>query len=334
MSERGFTARTTPMTWFVVQRAVRAAVVLLCVSVGLAFLLDLSPGDPAYAIAGDRATPEQIAQIHEDLRLDDPVVDRYASWLGDVVRGDLGTSYKTKRSVAELITERLPVTVELVVLALVGALVTSVPLGILAASRAGGPLDKALMSASSAVISIPPFVVALVLVYVFAVQLKDLPIGFPATGWVPLGDGIGRNLLHASLPAATLSLILIPPFMKLLRDDMVATLKEDFILAARAKGLRKRTVLVRHALRPSSFSLVTLAAQSVGLLIGGAVVVEVLFALPGMGQLLVDSINSRDVTAVQGIVAFIAIVYVVVNIVVDIVYGFLDPRVRARVAAR
>lgn len=320
------------MIHFVAKRVVHAVVVLLIVSLALAFLLDLTPGDPAYVILGERATDEQIAQVHEDLRLDDPVVSRYLTWLGDVVRGDLGTSYRVKTDVTDLIVERLPVTAEVVVLALLMALVASVPIGVYTAHEAGGVVDRIWSKASSVIISFPPFVTALMLVFVFAVQLKDAPVHFPVSGWEKVGDGLGPNLEHAFLPALTLALVLVPLFSKLLRDDMVATLREDFILAARAKGLPTRRILVRHALRPSSFSLVTLAAQSLGQLIGGAVVIEVLFGLPGLGQLLVNSIVAKDVIAVQGIVAFIAIVYVTLNTGVDVVYGFLDPRVRTRTA--
>lgn len=318
------------MMYFLARRVIHATVVLLLVSLALAFLLDFTPGDPAYALLGERATPEQVAQVHKDLRLDEPVLNRYVSWVGNVVQGDFGTSYRVKADVTDLIRERLPVTAELVLLALVMALVVSVPVAVYTSYKEGAVVDRLWNTASHTIISIPSFVTALALVYVFAIQLKDFPIHFPVTGWEPLSDGIGSNLHHAFLPALTLSLLLIPQFSKLLRDDMVTTLREDFILSAKAKGLPTRRILFRYALRPSSFSLVTLAAQSIGGLIGGTVVVEVLFGLPGMGQLFVNSINAKDVTAVQGIVAFIAIVYVTLNTGVDVVYGFLDPRVRTR----
>jgi peptide/nickel transport system permease protein len=187
--------------------------------------------------------------------------------------------------------------------------------------------------ASSTLISFPPFVSALFLVYFLAVSLKDFPVHFPASGWGYLGGGLGQNLSYAFLPALALALVEIPGLSRVLRADMVSTLQEDYVLAARARGVPTRRILLRHALRPSSFSLVTMASLSFARLMGGVIVVEVLFSVPGIGQLLIVSIFNKDVPVVQGLVMFIAVVYVLINAAVEVGYHALDPRVRAAGAA-
>lgn len=314
------------MARLVAGKLLHLALVLVIVSFALTFLIDLTPGDPAFAILGPEATDEQVATVHETLGLDDSLVTRYGRWLGDLATFDFGTSYITRQPVLETVGERLPVTAELIGLTLVIALAISVPVGVYTAYRADGRFDRAWMVANSAIVSVPPFVTALVLVFLLALQARV----FPATGWVALGDDPAENLRHIFLPALTLALVEIPSFSRLLRADMITTLQEDYILAARARGVPTTRILVRHALRPSSFSLVTLAGLSLGRLIGGAVVVEVLFALPGLGQFIVNSIQNKDIPAVQGVVMFVAVLYVVVNLLLDVSYGYLDPRARAR----
>lgn len=316
------------MASFVSRKLVHMLVVLLIVTFVLAFLIDLTPGDPAYAILGETALPEQVERVHDELRLDEPVPRRYVAWLGEVVRGDFGSSYRSDQPVSEIIAERLPVTAEIVVLAMVMALAVAIPVGVYTAYRADGLADRWWAGVSSALISSPPFVTALVLVYVFALGLRDSSFGLPATGWVEPGENLGENVRHAFLPAATLALVLIPQFSRLLRADMIATLQEDYILAARGRGVPTGRILLRHALRPSSFSLVTLAGVSLGALFGGSVIVETLFAVPGIGGALVEAIASKDIPVVQGVVMFIAVLYVVVNALLDVAYHLLDPRVR------
>jgi peptide/nickel transport system permease protein len=302
--------------------------VLLLVSLGVTFLINLTPGDPAYSILGDQASPTQVAEVHQALHLDDPFYARYGRWLSGVGRGDFGTSYLTRRPVLDSILQAIPVTAELIVLAFIMAMLISVPIGIYTAYRANGRFDRFWSLVSSFFISMPPFVSALLLVYLVALKLRSLPINFPVTGWVDLTDSVSENLRHAFLPALTLALALIPLYSRMLRADMLATLQEDYILAARAKGVPTRRILFSHALRPSSFSLMTLAGLSLGQLISGAAIVEVVFALPGLGQLIVNSILDKDVPMVQGTVMFIAIVYVLINVLVDVSYSALDPRVR------
>jgi peptide/nickel transport system permease protein len=320
------------MTRFIARKLVHVTLVLLIVSFALAFLLDLTPGDPAYAILGEQATPEQVAQIHQQLNLDAPFYDRYWDWLKGIVQGDFGTSYRTQEKVLAGIWDRVPVTAELVVLTLLVSLIVSIPIGVYTAYRADGKIDRAWQIGSSMLISFPSFVSALLLVWVFAILLKDFPIHFPVTGWTKLKDDVGDNLWHIALPVVTLSFTEVAQYTRLLRADMVTTLQEDYILAARAKGLPTRRILFRHALRPSSLSLVTLAALSMGRLIGGAIIVEYLFALPGLGQYAIQNITSKDVVVVQGIVMFVAICYVLINTLTDVAYGYLDPRVRLRKA--
>jgi peptide/nickel transport system permease protein len=298
------------------------------VSFGITFLINLAPGDPAYAILGDQATPPEVAQVHKVLGLNNPFYVRYWDWLRGLLHGNFGTSYQTQQKVSHSIAQGFPVTAELIVVAFLLAMIISIPVAIYCAYRVDGRFDRAWAVVTSALISFPPFVSALLLVYVFALVLRNAPIHFPATGWTYLTGGLGSNLSHVFLPALCLALVLIPLYSRLLRADMVATLQEDYILAARAKGVPTKRILFVHALKQSSFSLLTFAGLSLGQLISGAAIVEVIFALPGLGQDVVNGINQKDIPLVQGTVMFIAIVYVILNLAVDLTYSYLDPRVR------
>ncbi|HMG40257.1 MAG TPA: ABC transporter permease [Acidimicrobiales bacterium] len=323
------------MLRYIAGKLARTVVVLLLVSFFTVVLLDLAPGDPAYAILGADARPDAVEAVHADLGLDRPIYERYADWLGDVVRGDFGTSYRAnvseaaRVSVTDEITSALPITAELVVLSFLLALLAAVPIGVYAAYRKGGAFDRAASAVFSVLMSTPVYVTAPLLVFVLVLQAGLLP----ATGWVSLSDDPLENLRHVILPASALALEMVPGFAIVLRADMIGTLNEDFILQARAKGLSPATVLVRHALRPSSFSLLTMAGITLGKLIGGAVIVETLFAFPGLGSLLLESIQARDVNTVQGVVMFVALAYVLINGAVDLAYTYLDPRVRLRATA-
>ena len=308
----------------VASRIGRALVVVLLVTMGSVALLSLAPGSAAAVVLGENATPEAVAALNAQMGLDRPLWEQYLHWLGGAVQGDLGTSPITAQPVIEAIVERLPVTVQLAVMALVIALVVAVLLAVVSATKAGSPVDRAITALSSVLLSVPAFIAGPLLIYVFALQFGLLPV----TGWSEIGDGIGPNLESALLPAISIALIEIAAFHRVLRSDLVGTLREDFIGAARAKGMTATYVMFRHALRPSSFSLITLVGINLGRLIGGTVIVESLFSLPGLGQLVVSSIISRDLIMVQGVVVFVAVVYVGVNTVVDLGYGWLDPRVR------
>ncbi len=296
---------------------------LLAVSVLTFLLTSLLPGDPVLQILGPEATPEARAAVRADLGLDDPLPVRYLHWLGDALTGDFGRSYRTNQSVAGAIAERLPVTVEIGLLAIGIALLLAVPLGMLSAYRAGQRTDKVISGASFGLLAVPNFMMALLLIYVFAVSLSL----FPATGWTAFTDDPVANLRSALLPALALAVAEMAVYTRLLRTDMIATLQEDFVTMARVKGVSTRRILFRHALRPSSFSLMTVAGIQVGAVIGGSVVIETLFALPGVGRLLFDSVVQRDLLMVQGVALVIAVAYVVVNFTVDILYAYLDPRI-------
>lgn len=312
------------MTRVILRRVGHLVPVLLIVSLATMLLLDLMPGDPAYAILGDQATPEQVAAVRHDLGLDRSLPVRYVSWLGDIVTGDFGESYRTGQPVLDAVRDRLPVTLQLAVMALVMSLLVAVPLGVYTAYRASGLVDRGSNVVASLLISSPAFLTALVVSYLFAVRWNV----FPVTGWTKLSEDLGANLRGAFLPSVTLALAEIPVLTRLLRNDMIATLQEDFILSARAKGMPTRVILLRHALRPSSFSLLTLGAISLGRLLGGTVIVETVFALPGLGQLVIQSILRTDFLMVQGVTLLIALAYVLINAVVDVCYVYLDPRVR------
>lgn len=302
---------------------------LLTVSFITLILVDLGPS-PALTILGEQATAEEVAEVERELGLDRPIIVRYVNWLGDAVTGDLGRSFRSQQPVWETITSRLPVTVQLAVTAQLMAIVVAVPMAILTAFRAGRRVDSTWRAFSSFLISCPPFVTGILLAYVFGVVYGV----FPVTGWNSISDGLGANLQTVFLPALTLALSEIAIYSRTLRTDLIATLQHDYILSARAKGLSTGYILFRHALRPSSFSIITLLGFSFGRLIAGAVVVETIFALPGIGQLAVQSISAGDLVMVQGVVLLVALSYVVINSVLDLLYVYLDPRVRHRSRSR
>jgi peptide/nickel transport system permease protein len=305
--------------------------VVLAVSFLTFLMLNLLPGCVECQVLGpDNITPEAVAAVRADLHLDDPLPVRYGSWLGHAVTGDLGRSYVSRQDVTDAILERLPVTAELVALSMGMALVISIPLGMVTAYRARGPFDRVVTGATFGMLAIPSFMMALLLIYLFAVELG----WFPATGWTYLTDDPIENLRSAFMPALSLALVNVAVFTRLLRTDMIATLQEDHVLLARSKGLPTWRILSRHALRPSSFSLLTVSGLTIGNLLGGAVIVEQLFALPGVGRLLFDAIFRRDLMVVQGVVLVVTVGFVVINALVDILYSVLDPRIRERSPAR
>jgi peptide/nickel transport system permease protein len=302
----------------------RSLLVVTLVTFAATVLLRLTPGSVSNVILGDGATPEAVEALDKKLGLDGSVLSQYFAWMGSALQGDLGSSPLNGQSVTAAIGERLPVTLQLAVMGLSLALLISVALAVIAAARPGGGPDRVISAVTMAFLSIPAFIAGPVLIYFLALQLRM----FPALGWVRIEEDLLSNLHHALLPAVAIALAEIAAFQRLLRSDLIETLGEDYIAAARVKGLSKRYVMFRHALRPSSFSLMTVAGINLGRLIGGTVIVETLFGLPGLGQLVAVSITGRDVVMVQGVVVFIAVVYVGVNTLVDVGYGLLDPRVR------
>jgi peptide/nickel transport system permease protein len=298
--------------------------VLVAVTVLTFLIASLLPGDLAIAMLGDQATPENVAALHQKLGLDLPLWRQYLHWLAGVLTGDFGTSYRTGETVLHAIAGRLSCSLELLVIAELGGILIGMPLAVLCAVRAGSAFDRAVSAAAFAILSVPPFMLAILLIFVFALRLGVLP----ATAYVPLAQDVLGNLRAMALPGATLALLEWPTIMRVLRSDLITTLQEDYIAMARAKGLTARRILLVHALKPSSLTLVTVIGLNFGRLIGGAVVTESIFALPGIGRLLVESIYLRDFVILQGGVLFVAAGFVLINFIVDVLYAALDPRIR------
>jgi len=311
------------------RRLLTLLIVLFAVTF-LSFLLtSMLPGDPTTAILGSNATPENVKVLQEQLHLDEPLPVRYVRWLGGMLHGDLGESYSSHEPVATSIKRNLPVTLELLFLSQVLALGLAIPLAVVSARRPDGLIDRATTTLSFGLISIPYFMLAVFMVFIFAVRLK----WFPATGYTPFKEDPIANLKGMVLPVVSLGVAEMAAYLRLLRTDMIATLQEDYITMAKAKGMSPRHILYRHAFRPSTFSLVTVAGLNVGRLVGGTFIVEYIFAIPGLGSLALGAIFSREYLVVQGCVVVVAVAYVLANFAVDIFYSFLDPRTRARAFA-
>jgi peptide/nickel transport system permease protein len=307
------------------RRLFQLTVVLLLVTLFTALLVSMLPGDPAETIA-PFASEEQRDQLREDLNLDEPLPVRYSEWLTGFVQGDMGSYYSvsSNRPVADRVADSLPVSLQLMVYAQVLALAVAIPFGVFTAYRAGSRFDKTTNTAAFGMLAIPNFALGLLLSYYVGVELG----WFPPSGYTKFAEDPVDHIQRMVLPAVTLAAAQIAIYMRLLRSDMIATLQEDFITMAKSKGITPRRVLWRHALRPSSLTLLTVAGLNVGTLIGGAVIVEVIFSLPGMGLLIVQAIRERQYVALQSLVAIVAIGYVLVNFFVDLLYAVLDPRIR------
>ena len=287
-------------------------------------LLRLTPGDPAAVIAGDSATTEQIEQIREGLGLNEPLITQFTIWFGKVLRGDFGESFFFRMSVAELISQRLEPTLALASCTIVLAVAIAVPLGVLAAWRHGGWLDRALMGFSTLGFSIPVFVLGYLLIWLVSLHLGWLPV----QGYKRLGEGFGPFIRHLILPALTLSVIYIALIARVTRAAVSEALTEDFVRTARAKGLPERRVLVRHALANAAVPIVTVIGIGLALLIGGVVVTESVFAIPGLGRRTVDAVLARDFPTIQGVILLFSVFYVLINLAIDLSYLALDPRIR------
>ncbi|MFZ2652705.1 MAG: ABC transporter permease [Burkholderiaceae bacterium] len=309
---------------FLARRLAATIPVLLIVSLLVFLMLRLSPGDPAAVMAGDAASTEQIAQIRTGLGLDRSIPQQYAIWFGKVLRGDLGQSFYYKIDVATLIGQRLEPTLSLAAITIGIAVLVAVPLGVLAAWRFGGWLDRGLMGFSVLGFSIPIFVLAYMLIWLVSLKLGWLPV----QGYKRLADGPGPWLHHLALPAITLSVIYIALIARVTRASVLETLGEDYIRTARAKGLPESTVLLRHALANAAVPIVTVIGIGVALLIGGVVVTESVYAIPGLGRLTVDAVLARDFPTIQGVILLFSFAYVMINLLVDLSYLFFDPRIR------
>ena len=308
------------------RRVIQLAVVLLGVSFFSFGLLSLAPGDPVVAIVGF-AAPSQLKAIRHQLHFDRPFLVQYWDWLTGFVHGNLGHQYfgpTGEQNVSTALGHALPVSLQLMAYAMILTILIAIPLGVLAAYKSGTVIDKIINTTAFGSIAMPDFALALVLSYWVGVKLHWLP----SQGYeYPTHDFVS-HLQHMALPALSLAVGQIAGYMRLLRSDMVATLQEDFILMAKAKGITNRRILWRHALRPSSLTLLTVAGLNVGALIGGTVVIEIIFQLPGMGLLLYTAITERQFVMLQSLVAVIAVGYVIVNVLIDTLYTILDPRLR------
>jgi peptide/nickel transport system permease protein len=308
----------------VLRRLVATIPVMGVVAIAVFALLHVTPGDPAVIIAGDYATTDDIARIRARLGLDQPFHAQVGIWLGRIVRGDLGTSIFSGLPVSTLIGQRAATTIWLTLFAMLISVGVGVPIGVLAAWRKGSWVDRAVMMFAVSGFSMPTFWLGFILVYVFAITAGWLPV----QGYQPLTGGLWPFLRHLILPALTLSVVYMALIARMTRASMLGVLDEDYIRTAFAKGLAPRGVLVRHALKNASLPIVTIIGIGFALLIGGAVVTESVFALPGLGRLTVDAIVRRDYPVIQGVLLVVSGVYVLINLVVDVLYVVLDPRIR------
>ena len=312
------------MRRYALRRLASLVPVLAVVGVVVFSLVHLTPGDPARVMLGQSASPEQIAQLQSDLGLDKPLPVQFLAWVGDVLTGDLGTSVYSSSPVLDIIMDRLGPTVSLTLLSMLIALLIAIPSAVLAVWKRGSLLDPAFMSVSLVGISIPNFWLGIVLILIFPVTLGWLPV----SGYAPVSAGLWPWLSHLLLPAVALSAQVSGLIARMLRDGMLEVVHQNYVRTAHAKGLTERLVLTKHVFFNAMIPTTTVIGVCFASLLGGAVVIETIFAIPGVGGLVVESISRRDYPVLQGTVLFIAVVYVVVNLLVDLFYAVLDPRIR------
>jgi peptide/nickel transport system permease protein len=309
---------------YIIRRLIATIPVMGIVAIFVFSLLYLAPGDPAAIIAGDLATAEDIARIHHQLGLDQPFLVRFGQWAWGVLHGDLGISIFTNLPVWTLIQQRLEPTAALTISTLILSIVTAVPMGVLAAWRVGTWIDRAVMGFAVLGFSLPAFVLAYLLILVFSVEFDWLPV----QGYVSIHDGVVPFLQHLVLPSTALGLIYAALIARITRTSMLEVLSQDYIRTAQAKGLATHNVLIGHALKNAAVPIATIIGIGVALLISGVIVTETVFAIPGIGRLTVDAILRRDYPIIQGVILLFSAAYVIVNLLVDLSYTFLDPRVR------
>ena len=312
------------MLQFLIRRLLAVIPVLFVVAVVVFLILRLTPGDPAAVIAGNSATLEDIANIRRQLGLDEPLLTQFVIWFKGILAGNLGHSFYFRLPVTELIGQRLEPTFMLALCTIVLAVLVSVPLGVLAAWRHGGWLDRGLMGFSVLGFSIPVFVLGYILIYIVSLKLNLLPV----QGYKRISEGLWPFISHLILPSVTLAVIYVALIARVTRAAVSEALTEDYIRTARSKGLPETKVLIRHALANAAVPIVTVIGIGVALLIGGVVVTETVYAIPGLGQLTVDAVLARDFPVVQGVILFFSVAYVLINLLVDLSYIVLDPRIR------
>nr|WP_111301876.1 ABC transporter permease [Paracoccus saliphilus] len=312
------------MLGYILRRCLAVIPVMLLVAVFVFLLLRLTPGDPAAIIAGDMATPAQLERIREAMGLNDPLHVQFMSWVGRLLQGDLGVSLISNTPVATMVADRVAPTLSIAVLTIIMSVALAVPMGVLAAWKHRSAADYAVMTFSVLGFSVPVFVIGYLFILIFSLQLG----WFPVQGYTPMSAGLGGFLSNAFLPALTLSTIYVALIARMTRANMLEVLGEDYIRTARAKGAPERTVLFRHALKNAAVPILTVIGTGFALLIGGVVVTETVFNIPGVGRLTVDAILARDYPVIQAMILLTSFLYVLVNLLIDLSYSLFDPRIR------
>ena len=312
------------MVFYILKRILAAIPVMGFVALFVFLLLRLTPGDPAAIIAGDTATPEQLAAIRESLGLNDPLFVQFFNWIGQLLQGDFGTSVLSGQPVINLIADRMEPTISLALTTIILSVIIAVPLGVIAAWKQGTLIDRFVMLLSVLGFSVPVFVIGYLMISLFSMQLN----WFPVQGFRPIGEGVGQFFHRIALPTFTLTLLYIALIARITRTSMLEILGDDYVRTARAKGLPESKVLMRHALRNCSVPIITVIGIGFALIISGVVVTESVFNLPGLGRLTVDAVLSRDYPVIQAVILLASLIYVVINLLIDIAYVLLDPRIR------
>jgi len=313
------------MARLITRRLMTAALLLVIITFLVLALVDLAPGDAATRLAGDGASPEQIQQVREDLDLDDPLLERYGRWASDAVTGDLGTSLFSSQSVSSAIGDRLPVTLSLAATALLITVVVALVLGVIAANWPHTLVDRFVTAAAALTMSLPPFVVGVLAVTVFAIQRSWLP----ATGYSPVADdGYAEWARHLILPGAALAAASTAELARQIRGSLIDAMRQDYVRTARAKGLTRGAIVCKHAMKNAAIPILTVLGLQVGRILGGAVTVEFIFVMPGFGQLALTAVEQQDIPMIQGVVVVSAISVLVINLLVDISYGLVNPKLR------
>lgn len=312
------------MVGYVLKRIFSLIPVLFVVSIAIFLIVHITPGEPAAVILGLEATEEQVEELREEMGLNLPIHEQYVNWVTDVIRGDFGDSYFMKEPVTEAILTHLEPTLSLAILAEIVALVLAIPIGIIAAYRRGSVTDQSLMVISLLGMAIPSFLLGLLLMLLVGVHLQWLPVA----GYEPIDEGLWEHIRYLILPAISLGTIQAALVARMTRSSMLEVLNTNYIKTARSKGVKEHKVVTKHALRNAFLPILTVIGQSFGTLVTGAVVVETIFNLPGIGQLIINSIERRDFAVIQGVVLFVTLIYVLINLIVDLLYGLIDPRVR------
>ncbi|MCI6498261.1 MAG: ABC transporter permease [Lachnospiraceae bacterium] len=310
---------------YILKRIAGVIVTLLILSVAIFSITHIMSGDPALAMLGSDASAEQVEALRAEMGLDQPLTAQYISWIKDTISGDLGDSYFRHQTVIQALSERIGPSTELAIISELIAILIGIPLGITAAKRKGGAVDLAASSAAILGMSMPAFLLGLLFILLFSVNMGVLPV----SGYVTVAKGgLSNHLSYMVIPCVTMGLVQSALIMRITRSSFAEVMGKDYIKTAKAKGLKERVILYKHVFRNAGATIVTILGQSFGSLIAGVAVLETMFNIPGMGQLIVDSVLKRDYPVIQGAVLFVSILYVLINLVVDISYGFIDPRIR------